>query len=174
MNQVLVICGPPQFILERRQFWSHPSFQKHTKTTALVLKASDLTPQWQLTSGWINIIIFQAWLDLKSCNTNCVVTVKINSKVMPKELWESKFQIEKVTVKSNFCVLRWPDNKTWIQTVIKTRKEGQVCVCVCVICHNQHCTDQKDQLLQLYLVREIVTIFLKATQCHHSQFSGHI
>jgi len=51
MNQVLVICGPPQFILERRQFWSHPSFQKHTKTTALVLKASDLTPQWQLTSG---------------------------------------------------------------------------------------------------------------------------
>jgi hypothetical protein len=32
-------------------------------------------------------------------------------------------------------------------------------------------TDQKDQLLQMYLVREIVTVFLKATQCHHSQFS---
>lgn len=31
MNQVLVICGPPQFILERRQFWSHPSFQKNTQ-----------------------------------------------------------------------------------------------------------------------------------------------
>jgi hypothetical protein len=34
-------------------------------------------------------------------------------------------------------------------------------------------TDKKDQLLQMYLVREIVTIFPKATQCHHSQFSAH-
>ena len=83
---------------------------------------------------------------------------------MPKELQESKFQIDKVTVKINFCVLRWPDIKTWIQTVIKTRKRGQVSVCVCVICHNQHCTDQKDQLLQLYLVREIVT---RALLCCH-------
>ena len=44
MNEVLVICGPPQFTLERRQFLSHPSFKKNTpKTTALVLKASELT-----------------------------------------------------------------------------------------------------------------------------------
>ena len=33
-------------------------------------------------------------------------------------------------------------------------------MCVCVICYNQHMggTDKKDQLLQMYLVREIVMI----------------
>jgi hypothetical protein len=28
INQVLVICDPPQFILEKRQVYSHPTFQK--------------------------------------------------------------------------------------------------------------------------------------------------
>jgi hypothetical protein len=28
VNQVLVTCGPSLFILESRQFWNHPSFQK--------------------------------------------------------------------------------------------------------------------------------------------------
>ena len=56
--------------------------KKHTKNSSTSSESFwTHTPQWQLTCGWINIKILQAWLGLKSCNTNCVVMVKINSKV---------------------------------------------------------------------------------------------
>ena len=89
-----------------------PHLKKHTKNSSSSETFWTYTPQCQLTCGWINIIILQALLGLKACNTNCVVTVKINRKLMLKELWESKFQTDKVTMKMNFCVLRWPDIKT--------------------------------------------------------------
>jgi len=87
--------------------------KKHTKNSGTSSESFwTHTPQWQLTCGWINIIILQAWPGLKSCNTNYMVMVKINRKVTPKKPWESKFQTDKVTLKMNLCVLRWHNIKT--------------------------------------------------------------
>ena len=45
---------------------------------------------------------------LKSCNTNCVGTIKINRKVMPKKT-DNKLQKGKVTGQHSepVCVVRW-------------------------------------------------------------------
>jgi hypothetical protein len=39
-NENPVMCGTLWFISDRRQFWSHPSFQKASKTAAIFLKPS--------------------------------------------------------------------------------------------------------------------------------------
>jgi len=101
---------------------------------------------------------------LKSCNTDCVGTIRINRKGMPKKLQESKLQKGEAVAQHSgpICVLRWRDKKdvTMIstyhgaefQSVVKRGKEKQKPLCV--IHYNQHMggVDKKDQLLQTYLV----------------------
>jgi hypothetical protein len=50
---------------------------------------------------------------LKSCKTDCVGTIRVNGKAMPKKLQESKLQKGKVITQhiGPVCVLWWCDKK---------------------------------------------------------------
>ena len=70
----LVICGPSQFIFERKTFWTHPLFPKACQKWQQYYESFLNTCSTKATPrGWIIIIIL---LDkfLKSCNTDRVGT----------------------------------------------------------------------------------------------------
>jgi hypothetical protein len=135
------------------------------KATAIVLKLSEPLLHKGYTLWMDNYYNSPALAKfLKSCNTDCVETVRVNRKVMPKKLQESKLQKGEAIAQHSgpVCVLRWCDRKdvtlistyhaAEVQKVVKRGKEKQKPVCVIHYIQHKGGVDKKDQLLQTYLV----------------------
>jgi len=102
---------------------------------------------------------------LKSCNIDCVGTVKAKWKSMTKKLQENKLQKDDALAQlmAQTVSLGWRDEESLtmisayhaaeVQTVVKKGKKKQKPVFVIHYNQQMRVVDNEDQLLQMYLVQ---------------------